>query len=177
MNLDLSEWSLVKNVFSKAQKANMHVNIASVSIEGIPNVTPIGTVFLNDDGTGFLFDSFSKQLAENLQTNNNICISAVNSSKLFWLSSFIQGQFSSYPGVRLYGELGDLRPATQEEKLKVNRRIQSLKWTKGSKFWVRVVILSGAFYRLKLGFRALSGFLSCCFYANMWLYCDHYYVK
>ena len=133
MNLDLSKWSLVKNVFSKAQKANMHVNIASVSIEGIPNITPIGTVFLNDDGTGFLFDSFSKQLAENLQTNNNICISAVNSSKLFWLSSFIQGQFSSYPGVRLYGELGDLRPATQEEKLKVNRRIQSLKWTKGSK--------------------------------------------
>ncbi len=111
----------------------MHVNIASVSIEGIPNITPIGTVFLNDDGTGFLLDSFSKQLAENLQTNNNICISAVNSSKLFWLSSFIQGQFSSYPGVRLYGELGDLRPATQEEKLKVNRRIQSLKWTKGSK--------------------------------------------
>ena len=51
MNLDLSKWSLVKNVFSKAQKANMHVNIASVSIEGIPNITPIGTVFLNDDGT------------------------------------------------------------------------------------------------------------------------------
>ena len=60
MNLDLSKWSLVKNVFSKAQKANMHVNIASVSIEGIPNITPIGTVFLNDDGTGFLLVVFKK---------------------------------------------------------------------------------------------------------------------
>ena len=133
MNLDLSKWNLVKNVFSKAQKANMHVNIASVSIEGIPNITPIGTVFLNDDGTGFLFDSFSHQLAENLKQNKNVCICAVNSSKVFWLSSFIKGQFNSHPGVRLYGELGDLRPATEQEKLKVNLRIQSLKWTKGSK--------------------------------------------
>ena len=60
-------------------------------------------------------------------------ICAVNSSKVFWLSSFIKGQFNSHPGVRLYGELGDLRPATEQEKLKVNLRIQSLKWTKGSK--------------------------------------------
>ena len=133
MNLDLSKWNLIKNLFSKAQKANMHVNIASVSINGIPNITPIGTVFLNDDGTGFLFDSFSKLLAENLQQNNNVCISAVNSSKLFWLSSFIKGQFTSYPGVRLYAELGELRPATEDEKLRVNTRIQALKWTQGSK--------------------------------------------
>ncbi len=62
-----------------------------------------------------------------------MCISAVNSSKVFWLSSFIRGQFSSYPGVRLYAELGELRVATEDEKLRVNVRIQSLKWTKGSK--------------------------------------------
>lgn len=133
MILDLSQWKLIKTLFSKAQKANMHVNIASVSINGTPNITPIGTVFLNDDGTGFLFDSFSELMAENLQQNNKVCISAVNSSKLFWLSSLIIGQFSSYPGVRLYGELGVLRAATEQEKLKVNRRIQSLKWTKGGK--------------------------------------------
>ena len=133
MKIDLNNWKIIKDVFIKAQKANMHVNIASVSIEGIPNITPIGTVFLNDDGTGFLFDSFSHQLAENLKQNKNVCICAVNSSKVFWLSSFIKGQFNSHPGVRLYGELGDLRPATEQEKLKVNLRIQSLKWTKGSK--------------------------------------------
>ncbi|RGD92617.1 pyridoxamine 5'-phosphate oxidase family protein [Acinetobacter sp. SWAC57] len=118
MVIDTNNWNTIKNVFSKAQQANMHANIASVSRDGIPNITPIGTVFLNDDGTGFLFDAFSQQLAENLKQNKNVCISAVNSSKLFWLSSFIKGE---------------LRPATEDEKLRVNARIQSLKWTKGSK--------------------------------------------
>lgn len=94
----------------------MHANIASVSSEGMPNITPIGTVFLNDDGTGFLFDSFSQKLNENLTHNRKVCISAVNSSKVFWISSLIKGQFSDYPGVRLYGELSDLRHATNEEK-------------------------------------------------------------
>ncbi|MEG0483509.1 pyridoxamine 5'-phosphate oxidase family protein [Acinetobacter johnsonii] len=133
MTIDINSWNIIKDVFIQAQKANMHVNIASVSKEGIPNITPIGTVFLNDDRTGFLFDVFSQQLAENLNQNKNVCISAVNSSKFFWISSFIKGQFSSYPGVRLYAELGKLRPATEDEKLRVNTRIQSLKWTKGSK--------------------------------------------
>lgn len=83
MDIDLINWNAIKKVFAKAQKSNMHANIASVSKNGIPNITPIGTVFLNEDGTGFLFDSFSEQLAENLRQNNNVCISAVNSSKFF----------------------------------------------------------------------------------------------
>jgi len=133
MNIDLSNWNAIKKVFAKSQRSNMHANIASVSKEGMPNITPIGTVFLNEDGTGFLFDSFSQQLAENLKLNNNVCISAVNSSKFFWLLSFIKGQFDDYPGVRLYTKLGKLRLATDQEKLLVNTRIRSLKWTKGSK--------------------------------------------
>ncbi len=132
MNIDLNHWQAIKRVFAKSQKANMHANIASVSSEGMPNITPIGTVFLNENGTGFLFDAFSQQLAENLKQNNNVCISVVNSSKAFWLLSFIKGQFDDYPGVRLYTKLGELRLATDEEKLMVDARIRSLKWTKGS---------------------------------------------
>lgn len=130
--MNLTDWNAIKRVFTKAQKSNMHANIASVSKDGIPNITPIGTVFLNEDGTGFLFDSFSQKLEENLKQNNSVCISVVNSSKIFWLSSFIRGEFNDYPGVRIYAKLEDLRPATDEEKLRVNTRIQSLKWTKGS---------------------------------------------
>ena len=74
MDIDLINWNAIKKVFAKAQKSNMHANIASVSKNGMPNITPIGTVFLNEDGTGFLFDSFSEQLAENLRQNNNVCI-------------------------------------------------------------------------------------------------------
>lgn len=132
MDIGLNNWSAIKRVFSKSQKSNMHANIASVSSEGMPNITPIGTVFLNENGTGFLFDSFSQQLSENLEQNSNVCISVVNSSKIFWLSSFIKGRFDDYPGVRLYTKLGELRLATDQEKLLVDTRIRSLKWTKGS---------------------------------------------
>lgn len=132
MDINSSDWKAIKQVFAKAQKSNMHVNVASVSKDGMPNITPIGTVFLNKDGTGFLFDSYTEKLAENLKYNNNVCLSAVNSGKTFWLSSLIKGKFSDYPGVRLYAKLGELRVATDEEKLRVNARIRSLKWTRGS---------------------------------------------
>ena len=57
---------------------------------------------------------------------------AINSSKWFWLSSLIQGSFTDYPGVRLYVEIGDLRPASREERFAIDRRIKPLQWTKGS---------------------------------------------
>lgn len=133
MDIGLKDWNTIKKVFAKSQSSNMHSNIATVSEKGVPNITPIGTVFLNEDGTGFIFDAYSQQLSENLKLNNNVCISAVNSSKLFWLSSFIKGQFNDYPGVRLYATLGELKLATESEQLLVNNRIRSLKWTKGSK--------------------------------------------
>ncbi len=45
----------------------------------------------------------------------------------------MSGQFRTYPGVRLYAEIGELRPATAEEMHQVRRRITPLKWTRGSK--------------------------------------------
>lgn len=44
-----------------------------------------------------------------------------------------KGKFKHYPGVRLYAEIGSLRPATAEEIEKVESRISTLKWSKGSK--------------------------------------------
>jgi hypothetical protein len=69
-------------------------------------------------------------LGENLSQNSKACIQSVNSGKLFWLISLIQGNFSDYPGVRLYVEIGDLRPATEQEKLAVEQRVKPLQWTK-----------------------------------------------
>ena len=57
---------------------------------------------------------------------------AVNSSKLFWFHALLKGKFKRYPGVRLYGEIGPLRPASPEEIQQVESRIRALKWTKGS---------------------------------------------
>ncbi|GAA6134451.1 hypothetical protein NBRC116188_12400 [Oceaniserpentilla sp. 4NH20-0058] len=126
-------WLEITNVIQQAQKSNMHCAIASVDENGIPNITPIGTVFLRDDQSAYFFDSFTSQLASNVQHNPNVCLSAVNSSTMYWLKSFFKGRFSSAPGVRLYGTMGPLRAATQEELTAVAKRIKPKKLFKGSK--------------------------------------------
>jgi len=39
----------------------------------------------------------------------------VNADKGFWLNSLVQGNFTTPPGVRLMGTVGELRKATPEE--------------------------------------------------------------
>lgn len=125
-------WNTIKEIFAQAQASSMHCSIASVNEHGQPHITPIGTVFLRDDQTGYFFDSYTKQLAENVKSNSKICVMAVNASKGFWLKSMFVGKFSTIPAVRLYGEIGELRSATEEEIAAVQKRIKPLKWTKGS---------------------------------------------
>ena len=101
------DWKNIQQVFKAAQKASLHSSIATVDQFGQPSITPIGTVFLNADQTGYFFDTFTERLSTNLDQNSKACIQAINSSKWFWLSSLIQGSFTDYPGVRLYVEIGD----------------------------------------------------------------------
>lgn len=115
-----------------AQKAAMHCSIATVDAQLQPTITPIGTLFLRENQTGFFFDTYAESFKEHLPQNNKACIQVVNSSRLFWLKSLFKGEFSDYPGVRLYVEIGELHPANKEELAQITQRIQSLKWTKGS---------------------------------------------
>lgn len=126
------EWQHIRKVVNDAQKAAMHCSIATVDAQLQPTITPIGTLFLRENQSGFFFDTYTESLQQNLPQNSKACIQAVNSSRLFWLKSLFKGQFSDYPGVRLYVEIGDLRLANAEELAQISRRIQSLKWTKGS---------------------------------------------
>lgn len=66
------DWKNIQKIFKLAQKTSMHVSIATVDQYGQPNITPIGTVFLNENQTAYLFDTFTEKLAENLilSTNN-----------------------------------------------------------------------------------------------------------
>jgi hypothetical protein len=90
-------------------------------------------VFLRKDQTGFYFDQYTDSLAKNLETNPNICLMTVNTRSSFWLKSFMIGRFISPPGVRLYGTVGMLRPATIDELAKIKQRIKPTRWMKGSK--------------------------------------------
>ena len=126
------EWRHIRKVMENTQKAAMHCSIATVDAQLQPTITPIGTLFLRENQTGFVFDTYAESFKENLPQNKKACIQAINSSRLFWLKSLFKGEFSDYPGVRLYVEIGELRPATNEELAQITQRIQSLKWTKGS---------------------------------------------
>lgn len=128
-----NNWTEIKCVVERGQASTLYCSIASVSPEGIPNITPIGTVFLRDDQTGFYFDQYTSVLARNLEANPEVCLMAVNASPFFWLRSLFAGRFISPPGVRLYGTVGNLRPATHEELQRVENRIRSTRWLKGNR--------------------------------------------
>lgn len=135
MKINLEEnWQKIRTHFSKSFAANMHVSIASVDKENLPTVTPIGSLFLNDNQTGFYFEKYASKLNINSKTNKKICVLAVNSGKLFWLKSLLKMSFSDYPAVKLYGELGMKRDATDKEYRAFQRRIRQTKRLKGSKY-------------------------------------------
>ena len=135
MNINLKEnWQKIRMHFRKSFGANMHVAIASVDKDNQPTVTPIGSLFLNDNQTGFYFEKFAKKLNSNSKTNKNICVLAVNSSNLFWLKSLFNMNISSYPALKSYGELGVKRGATEKEYRAFQRRIRQTTRLKGSKY-------------------------------------------
>lgn len=127
-------WQLIKNHFNLSFKTSLSVSIASVDKDNKPTVTPIGTVFLNKDQTGFYFEKFPKKIPENAKTNKNICVLAVNSSKWFWIKALYKLKFETYPAIRLYGELGEKRKASEIEILRLNRRMRTTKGLKGNTY-------------------------------------------
>ena len=132
MKLNLqTQWSLIKEHIKKNRQKNMFVSIASVNADNEPTITPIGSLFLNNDCTGFYFEKFASKLGQNAPNNKKICVLSVNNGRWFWLKSLFKGRFDSYPGVKLYGELGEKREATEREMRAMQRRVRGAKGLKG----------------------------------------------
>lgn len=128
----IKHWKDIRHHFNKSFSSSLHVSIASIDSENNPTATPIGTLFLNGDQTGFYFEKYPKKLPA--CTNKNICVLAVNSSTWFWLKSLFQSEFKTYPAIKLYGELGTLRNATDIEVSRLKRRMKPTSWTKGNTY-------------------------------------------
>jgi hypothetical protein len=129
-----TDWSTIRLHFNKSFRSNFHVSIGSVNSENKPTVTPIGSLFLNDNQTGFYFEKFPSKLPIHVKTNRNICALGVNSGRFFWLKSLFKGKFVNYPAIKLYGELGERREATPKETNRLNRRMKATKGLKGNKY-------------------------------------------
>lgn len=99
----------------------------------MPTITPIGTVFFRDDGTGFYFDQYTCALARNLETNPNVCLMSVDRGTWFWFRSLVVGRFRAVPGIRLYGVAGPRRRATAAELAEVRRRVRPMLLVRGGR--------------------------------------------
>lgn len=127
----IENWDSIKSHFRRTFSSSLHFSIATVDDNNQPNVSPIGTVFLNKDQTGFYFEKFTTSLPS--VSNKNVCILAVNSSKRFWVRSLFNGRFETYPGIKLYGQLGTRRKATVSEMRALKRRVRFTRRLKGHK--------------------------------------------
>lgn len=130
----ISNWMEIRKHFNRSFRTNFHVSIASVDKDDNPTVTPIGSLFLNSNQTGFYFEKFPTKLPENSKEHKNICILGVNSSTFFWLISLFKGKFETYPAIKLYGQLGDRRKASEIEIKRLNSRMRITKWLKGNDY-------------------------------------------
>lgn len=128
-----AHWPTIKRVVEVGQASTIYCSIASLNADGSPTITPIGTVFLRDDCTGYFFDQYTQALARNVAQNPHVCLMAINAGRWFWLKSLLFGRFASPPGVRLYGTMGARRPATSDELARIARRVNPSRWLKGSR--------------------------------------------
>ena len=132
MEID-THWNIVKKIFKQSFSSSFHFSIATIDENGKPYVTPIGSLILGKPGHAIYFEEFTNQLQKNLKTNKHLSILAVNSSKWFWLKSLLKGHFSEYPALRLQGEAGKLREATEVEVKLWRKRVKTVSFTKGHK--------------------------------------------
>ena len=129
-----TNWIEIKAHFNKSFRTNFYVSIASVDKDNNPTVTPIGSLFLNKNRTGFYFEKYPTKLPVNGQNNPIICVLAVNSNIWFWIKSLFIGKFKKYPAIKLYGRLGEKREATDIEIKRLNNRMKSTKGFKGNSY-------------------------------------------
>lgn len=130
----LTDWNKIRKHFNKSFSSNFYVSVASVDSENNPTVTPIGSLFLNDNQTGFYFEKFPSKLPENANTNPKVCLLGVNSGRIFWVKALFKEKFTDYPAIKLYGELGEKRKATEKEIARLNRRMKITKGLKGNRY-------------------------------------------
>jgi len=145
-----TDWKIIRHHFNKSFSSNLHISIASVDSTNNPTVTPIGSLFLNDNQTGFYFEKFPSKLPEHAKVNPKVCLLGVNSGRLFWIKALFREKFYDYPAIKLYGELGERRKATEKEISLLNRRMKIAKGLKGNKYlwgkmeFVRVILFTRA---------------------------------
>lgn len=127
MEISNMQWERICQLFRDAFNSSFHYAIATVNENGSPHITPIGSLILRKNKTGFYFEEYVKNMSQNFNRDKRVCVMAVNSGKWFGWKSFFLGRFVAPPAVRLMGTVGERREATQEELKLFQKRVGKYK--------------------------------------------------
>ena len=131
MQITNENWQKIRHYYNEYLKKSICCSFATTSSENEPDVTPIGSLILRDDFSGFFFDIFPTVMADNLEDNGRVCLLLVNTSMFFWFQSFRKGVFEKPAGIKLAGTVGKKRQATSEEKEAFLEKYKRMKRLKG----------------------------------------------
>ncbi len=108
--LDPDVWRTVRRTVTRGQSTSLHCSVASTTPDGLPYVSPIGSIRLGQPGCGTYLDVFNAQLRKNLEHDPRVTVMAVDSGLTTWARALLSGHFATPPGVRLLGEVGGAGP-------------------------------------------------------------------
>lgn len=128
-----SDWPWITKLFYKGILTTGFYSFATVNPDGSAHVTPIASLVLGDKCNGYFSDVFPNHMAKNLKSDQRICIMAVRMGFRYWLKALILGRFEGWPGIRLYGTVGQRRKARPGEVERWRKRVRRFKYLKGYK--------------------------------------------
>lgn len=129
-NLNVN-WPSIVEHFQKSILTSRYFTFSTINPDGSAHATPIASLVLNDNCTGYYSDVFPGRMANNLKADQRICILAVRMGFWYWLKSIFTGRFEGWPAIRLYGAAGERRKAQAGEIHRWRKRMKHLKGTKG----------------------------------------------
>lgn len=144
-----NHWDTIRQIVQEAFKTSQHYAFATANEDGTPHITPIGSLILRGNKTGFFFEEFPDKMRKNFKNNKRVCVLAINAGKFYWLKSLLKGRFAHPPGVRLMGTVGERRKATEEEIAAWQKRVRFAKGLRGYSLlwknmnWVRDIHFDG----------------------------------
>ena len=124
-------WQTIRKIVNRALESNSFCSVATVSPDGFPHVSPIGSLILGEAGTAVYFEEYARNTRRNLDRDQRICVLAVTGGFLYTLKALFKGRFDSPPGVRLMGRAGARRVASDEEMKQWLARIKPFRRLKG----------------------------------------------
>jgi hypothetical protein len=127
-----SHWPAICALARASFNSSLHFALATVDADGAPHVTPIGSLLLDpDEPRGMYFEIFTKQMPDNLDRDQRICVLGVNSGKWFWLRALLRGRCDSPPAFRLMGTAGARRLATPTEIARLRKYLSRMRALRG----------------------------------------------